>query len=154
MIRRPPRSTLFPYTTLFRSLSGLPAIRIQGLYLAVTTLSFGYAMENYVLNKGFFLGRILLPEGFTPDIVRPMLYGRWDLEDDRNYYYVCLAALALVMAAALAFRSNRSGRVVIATRDNQRAASSYAVNPVRIRLAAFSVSGGMAGLAGILLAYS
>src|SRR3712207_8560678 len=25
MIRRPPRSTLFPYTTLFRSLSALPA---------------------------------------------------------------------------------------------------------------------------------
>src|SRR5258705_3087264 len=33
MIRRPPRSTLFPYTTLFRSLSahGVQAIRIRGL---------------------------------------------------------------------------------------------------------------------------
>src|SRR2546422_4854379 len=27
MIRRPPRSTLFPYTTLFRSLTGLPGRR-------------------------------------------------------------------------------------------------------------------------------
>src|SRR2546422_8384778 len=27
MIRRPPRSTLFPYTTLFRSLSGLKILR-------------------------------------------------------------------------------------------------------------------------------
>src|SRR2546422_6830275 len=27
MIRRPPRSTLFPYTTLFRSLRFLPALR-------------------------------------------------------------------------------------------------------------------------------
>src|SRR2546430_11498031 len=26
MIRRPPRSTLFPYTTLFRSLDGVPAV--------------------------------------------------------------------------------------------------------------------------------
>src|SRR2546422_3254846 len=26
MIRRPPRSTLFPYTTLFRSLSGRPLV--------------------------------------------------------------------------------------------------------------------------------
>src|SRR3712207_8174584 len=26
MIRRPPRSTLFPYTTLFRSIQGLPAL--------------------------------------------------------------------------------------------------------------------------------
>src|SRR2546425_5229497 len=36
MIRRPPRSTLFPYTTLFRSLLGLNAIRLEGgLILAV-----------------------------------------------------------------------------------------------------------------------
>src|SRR6266496_4017351 len=29
MIRRPPRSTLFPYTTLFRSIPCLPVIRAQ-----------------------------------------------------------------------------------------------------------------------------
>src|SRR3712207_7839479 len=27
MIRRPPRSTLFPYTTLFRSILGIPGVR-------------------------------------------------------------------------------------------------------------------------------
>jgi branched-chain amino acid transport system permease protein len=52
-------------------LIGLPAIRIQGLYLAVTTLAFGYAMENYILNESFPIGRFLLPEGFTASIVRP-----------------------------------------------------------------------------------
>lgn len=132
---------------------GLPAIRIQGLYLAVTTLAFGFAMENYVLNKEYVLGDLLLPDGFSANLVRPLLYGRIDLESDRAYYYVCVVALALTMAAALAFRGNRSGRVLIATRDNQRAAAAYAVNPVRIRLAAFAVSGGMAGLAGTLFAY-
>src|SRR2546422_9272122 len=29
MIRRPPRSTLFPYTTLFRSLRGLPGVNFR-----------------------------------------------------------------------------------------------------------------------------
>src|SRR5438270_10242898 len=29
MIRRPPRSTLFPYTTLFRSLGFFPALRLS-----------------------------------------------------------------------------------------------------------------------------
>src|SRR5256885_9260437 len=29
MIRRPPRSTLFPYTTLFRSLSLVPAVIVE-----------------------------------------------------------------------------------------------------------------------------
>jgi branched-chain amino acid transport system permease protein len=132
---------------------GLPAIRIQGLYLAVTTLAFGYAMQNYVLNKNFWLGDLLLPDGFAAGLVRPHLYGRFDLESNRAFYLVCVAALALVMAAALAFRNNRSGRVLIATRDNQRAAASYGINAVRVRLAAFAVSGAIAGLAGTLFAY-
>jgi branched-chain amino acid transport system permease protein len=135
-------------------LIGLPAIRIQGLYLAVTTLAFGYAMQNYVLNPSFALGDLLLPDGRVGAIVRPMVYGRFDLEDNTNFYYACLIALVLVMAAALSFRSNRSGRVVIAMRDNQRAAASYSMNPIRVRLAAFAISGGMAGLAGTLFAYS
>src|SRR3989442_11939603 len=29
MIRRPPRSTLFPYTTLFRSMEGLPGLTVS-----------------------------------------------------------------------------------------------------------------------------
>src|SRR3712207_8090497 len=29
MIRRPPRSTLFPYTTLFRSSAALPRVRLR-----------------------------------------------------------------------------------------------------------------------------
>src|SRR3712207_9311263 len=32
MIRRPPRSTLFPYTTLFRSTNGLAPKRLQFVY--------------------------------------------------------------------------------------------------------------------------
>src|SRR3712207_7278913 len=35
MIRRPPRSTLFPYTTLFRSLEGLRTPRVSGLVASV-----------------------------------------------------------------------------------------------------------------------
>jgi branched-chain amino acid transport system permease protein len=135
-------------------LIGLPAIRIQGLYLAVTTLAFGYAMQNYVLNKNYWIGRHLLPTGLAPHLSRPVLYGRIDLENDRNFYYVCLVFLALSMAAALSLRRNHSGRVLIAMRDNQRAASSYSVSPVRTRLAAFAVSGACAGLAGVLFAYA
>ena len=83
-----------------------------------------------------------------------MLYGRIDVSGDRAFYYVCLVFLALVMMAALAFRRNRSGRVLIALRDNERAAAAFAVNPARTRLAAFAVSGGIAGLAGVLFAYA
>src|SRR3712207_9128249 len=39
MIRRPPRSTLFPYTTLFRSLGGTSGI--------------GKQVEQYIKSKGY-----------------------------------------------------------------------------------------------------
>jgi branched-chain amino acid transport system permease protein len=134
-------------------LIGLPAVRIQGLYLAVTTLAFGYAMSGYILKKNHWIGAHLLPTGFISKVQRPLLYGRIDLENDRTFYFLCLAFLVVVMLAAQAFRKNRSGRVLIAARDNQRAAPAYGVNLIRTRLAAFAVSGGIAGLAGVLLVY-
>jgi branched-chain amino acid transport system permease protein len=133
---------------------GLPAVRIQGMYLAVTTLAFGFAVQKYVLNRHYWLGKHILPSGLAAHLERPLLYGRFSLDDDRNMYFVCLAFLALAIFAAAAFRKNRSGRILIATRDNQRAAPAYAINIVRTRLAAFAVSGGIAGMAGVLLSYA
>ncbi len=43
--------------------------------------------------------------------------------------------------------------MLIALRDNQRAAASYSIAPIRTRLAAFAISGGFAGVAGVLMAY-
>jgi branched-chain amino acid transport system permease protein len=132
---------------------GLPAIRIQGLYLAVTTLAFGYAIQNYFLNPRYF-GKHLLPTGLSAHLSRPMLYERINLENDRTFYFVCLVFLAAAILMATWFRKNRSGRVLIAARDNQRAAPSYSINLVRTRLAAFAVSGAIAGMAGVLFAYA
>jgi branched-chain amino acid transport system permease protein len=110
-------------------------------------------MWKYVLNRHYWLGQHLLPNGLSAHLARPQLYGRIDLENNRTFYFVCLFFMLLVTLAALAFRRNRSGRVLIAARDNQRAAPAYAINLVRTRLAAFAVSGGIAGLAGVLFAY-
>ena len=45
MIRRPPRSTLFPYTTLFRSrIAGAPKDKSAGIYL--------YKHERQKVKKG------------------------------------------------------------------------------------------------------
>src|SRR5204863_6521463 len=134
-------------------LIGLPAVRIQGLYLAVTTLAFAYAVQGYALDRTSWVGERLLPKGLVTTFKRPLLYGRFDLENDQTFYYVCVIALLFAILAALAFRRNRSGRVLIAARDNQRAAPAYGINLVRTRLAAFAVSGGIAGLAGALFAY-
>src|SRR3712207_8893209 len=46
MIRRPPRSTLFPYTTLFRSAAQLLGLRRRGLYAAVGYDLAGHRAEH------------------------------------------------------------------------------------------------------------
>ncbi len=138
-------------------LIGLPAVRYSGMYLAVTTLAFSYAMTYYLMNTHYWIGAHLMPGGFAAPINRPALWGRITLGDigpNRNFYFVCLTCLALSMAAASSFRRMRSGRILIGVRDNPRAASSYSINVVRSRLAAFAVSGGIAGMAGVLLMYA
>jgi branched-chain amino acid transport system permease protein len=132
---------------------GLPAVRIQGLFLAVTTLSLAGATQYYFLKRNYSFGNLILPSEKNSRIGRPVLWERIDLGPERNYYFFCVVVLAIILLAAKSFRLHRSGRVVIATRDNQRAAPAFAINIVRTRLAAFAVSGAIAGVAGVLQVY-
>jgi len=133
---------------------GLPAIRIQGLYLAVTTLAFGYAIHDYILNVHYPIGKAIMPSGVRPHLFRPVIYGVVDLENNRNFYLACVVVLVLCMLAAYAFRRYRSGRILIAARDNPPAASSYGISITRSRMAAFAASGAIAGICGVMFAYS
>jgi branched-chain amino acid transport system permease protein len=132
---------------------GLPAARLRGMYLAVTTLALAAAMQSYVLQRQYVVHRLLLPHGEAPRIERPALYGVVDLTSDRAFYFVCVAFLIGVLFVVRRFRRSRSGRLVLAARDNPRAAASVGVNPATARLAAFALSGAIAALGGALLAY-
>jgi branched-chain amino acid transport system permease protein len=131
-------------------LIGLPAVRIQGLFLAVTTLAFSFTVENIVLNRTYVPW--LLPHDFT-FTQRPILYGRLSVASDVRFYYVALAILAVVLLCAHSLRKYRSGRVMIGMRENPRSMQAYGVNPARTRLAAFAISGFVAAVAGALLVY-
>ena len=124
---------------------GLTALRIRGLYLAVTTLAFAVVVSGVVLTRSY-LGK------YIPDRVgRPRLLFL-KTEDNRVYYYVCLAAVVLAWWCATGLRRSRTGRVLIATRDNERSAQAFGVNLVRTRLVTFAISGFMSAAAGVLLA--
>lgn len=123
-------------------LVGLPALRIKGLFLAVTTLAFAIMLDSYFFNTDRFSS--ILPT----TVERPLLWQRFDLQHNYDMYLVCLAFLVLSMLAAVGVRKARSGRVVIATRDNQRAADAAAVNTTAVKLSAFLLAGAIAGIAG------
>ncbi len=128
-------------------LVGIPALRLRGLNLAVSTLAMALTV-SLVLISGNYLGQAL-----PGSVQRPVLLGL-DLDDQRIYYYLCLALLASVLAATAALRRSRTARALIACRENEQAARALGVSPTRARLIAFAVSGALAGMAGALLAYN
>ena len=129
-------------------LVGIPALRVDGTALAVVTLAVAGTTSAYLLN-----GRelpFLQPAG---EVVRPVLYQRYDTAEPRTFYYFCLAVLAVGLLVAYGFRRSRTGRLLLATRDNPRAASAYGVGVSTTRLAGFAFSGALAALAGALSVY-
>lgn len=123
-------------------LVGVPALRIQGPFLAVTTLAFGVPVSTFLLNAAYF--PTLVPERFN----RPALFDRIDLSTPLSFYYFCLAFLALTVWLATNYRHTRAGRTALAVRDNWRGAASFSIDPVRAKLTAFALAGALAGIAG------
>ena len=123
-------------------LLGLPALRIRGLFLAVTTLAFAVALDSYFLNPTYF------NEWIPSPIVRPDLWQRWPLERARTMYFLCLGFLVLFAFLARGVRRARAGRVLIAARDNRKAAEAASVPTTGVILSGFVFSGILAGIAG------
>jgi ABC-type branched-subunit amino acid transport system ATPase component/ABC-type branched-subunit amino acid transport system permease subunit len=127
---------------LLAVLVGLPALRIRGLFLAVTTLALAVATDAFFLNPTNF--NSLIPA----TIQRPVLWKRFDLTSERSLYYLCLGVLVLVVIVVAGLRRTRPGRSMIATRENPRAAAAMAVPTTRVKLLGFITSGAIAGIAG------
>src|SRR5256884_7432351 len=99
MIRRPPRSTLFPYTTLFRS-KGKLGLLLPGMGAVSTTFMAG--VELIRRNKACPIGSVTQmgtirlgkrPEGRSPLIKKfvpladpkDLVFGGWDIFKDNAY---------------------------------------------------------------------
>lgn len=126
---------------------GLPALRIRGLFLAVTTMAFALAMSTYGLNPQYVHW---LPKG---RIDRPFILDRIATGSETRYYYVTLVGLAVAIWMVRGLRRSHAGRVLIGVRENERGAQSYGVNIVSAKLTGFAVSGFLAAFAGGLFVH-
>jgi branched-chain amino acid transport system permease protein len=126
---------------------GLPALRFRGLYLAVTTLAFSLVTTSYFLDRSHF-GWVR-----TARFERQPLLGRVDIGSELAMYHLSLGGLVLVAYILRRVRSTRTGRVMLAMRENELGAQAYGIGPVGVKLVAFAVSGATAAFAGGLLAY-
>ncbi len=126
---------------------GIPSLRWQGIFLAVTTLAVSLALTGYALNP---TESTWIPAG---SVFRRPLLGVWDLSGDTAMYEAVLAILVLSLVAVAGIRRSRVGRMLRAVRDNGAGAQAYGVRLPVANLVAFAVSGFLAGVAGALLVY-
>jgi ABC-type branched-subunit amino acid transport system ATPase component/ABC-type branched-subunit amino acid transport system permease subunit len=128
---------------------GLPALRVRGLALAVTTLGLAVIAPDWLYQQGWLGGT----SPFNAEVqTMTLLPGLGTIGSQLYLYYVVLVVLVLVMAAASTLRRSALGRVIIATRDNERAIASFGVKPSVVKLRVLALSGFVAATAGVFFA--
>ena len=120
----------------FALLIGIPALRLRGFFLALATMAFAFAAEQWLFTQSFLSNR---------NQVSPIL-GRGDL--NQPAYYLLLFTAAMVFVALRNLQGTKVARAFRAIRDSETTAVAMGIDPVRYKLLAFAVSGAIAGLAG------
>ena len=131
-------------------LFALPALRTRGVNLAVVTLAAAWAANDMIFTNSNFAGT---SSGLK--VGRAELFGL-DISGSTHperYAAFTLVVMVLAMIVVTNVRRGRLGRSMIAVRSNGRAAAASGVNVSRTKIIAFSISGALAGLGGVLLAY-
>ncbi len=141
-------------------LVGIPVLRLQGDYLAIVTLAFGEIIKNLLNNlyvgvdaKGLHFSMkdaqaLRLKDG-TVLINGPM--GAPGIEKLSTFFMGFLLVL-VVLTVTLNLIHSRTGRAIMAIRDNRIAAESVGINVTKYKLMAFVTSAGLAGMSGALYA--
>jgi ABC-type branched-subunit amino acid transport system permease subunit len=147
-------------TAVVSVLVGLCALRIRGLYLAVSTLAFALFMQTAVLATPCFTLPVLhrtictgLPNPQSTLVSRPSLFGL-NLSSESGFAWFSLALLVVSIFMVRVWRDRGVARKLIAVRDNEVAAGAGGIAVVRTKLLAFALSGFIAGYAGVCFAFA
>ena len=122
-------------------LIGLPALRLRGDYLAITTLAFGEIVKTIFQNvlPNVFGG----PTGFKA----PKFNGKY-------FYIICFIVVLVTLAVIQNLIRSKHGRAIKAIRDNEIAAKAMGINVTNYKLFVFIIAAVFAGIAGVLHSYT
>lgn len=130
-------------------LIGYPALRTQGHYFAIVTMSFCMIIWVVMTSWIKFTGG----EAGLMNIDRPSPLFGIDFADDRNFYYLILLGVLLSILVSYRIVHSRTGRALITIRENEQLAQAVGIPILRYKMLAFTVSAMMGGLAGALYAH-
>ncbi|HVT65101.1 MAG TPA: ATP-binding cassette domain-containing protein [Mycobacteriales bacterium] len=144
----------FPLALLYAGLAaglvsvliGLPALRIRGLMLTLTTLGFALATPNWLLTQGWMLGN-----GHDPG--QPIVFGR-ALDTGHEYYYFALTLFVIMLVMVYNLRRSGFGRLLVAIRDNEDNARAFTVKASVVKLQGYLIAGFVAGIGGAVFGHS
>lgn len=127
-------------------LLGLPALRLEGPYLAIATLGFGVTITQ-IIGKIKILGE---RQGLhAPDLH----IGGWQIATDKDFYFVLIPITVFLVIIARNIIKTKVGRAFISIRDAEIAASTVGVNLTVYKTLAFAVSAFYAAVGGGLYAF-
>jgi branched-chain amino acid transport system permease protein len=125
---------------------GLVSLRTTGIAFIMITLAFAQMLYFFVIALQKYGGE----DGLQ--MTGRSRLGGLDLDGRLTFYYLVLAALVAVIVFCRRLVESRFGMVLQGCRQNERRLQAIGFATSRYRLAAFVISGAIAGLAGVLLA--
>ncbi|MBI4742032.1 MAG: branched-chain amino acid ABC transporter permease [Betaproteobacteria bacterium] len=131
---------------LLALLIGAISLRTRGVYFIMITLAFAQMAFYLVVSLKSWGG----DDGLS--LAQRSTLGWLDLKDDAVFYYVVLALLAFVLFAFDRFAHARFGRVIQGIRENETRMEALGYPVFAYKLVCFALGGGLAGLAGALIA--
>jgi branched-chain amino acid transport system permease protein len=130
-------------------LFGLPALKLEGHYLALATFALALSVPQILKYKwledltggvqGIVLSKPEVPFGLP-------------LNEDQWLYYYCLVVMVLLYWAAANILNSRSGRAMMAIRDQYMAADTMGIDTALYKTVTFGISAAYTGIAGALSA--
>ncbi|MBQ7885949.1 MAG: branched-chain amino acid ABC transporter permease [Clostridia bacterium] len=135
-------------------LIGIPVLRLRGDYLAIVTLAFGEIIRNlinciYFSVDGTDLNFAFLDPNLPGKLIINGPMGATGIKKLATFEVGFLLVM-FTLIVVLNLINSRSGRAIMAIRDNRIAAESVGINVTKYRMLAFVVSAALAGMAGAL----
>ena len=145
---------------LFGLIIGIPILRLRGDYLAIVTLAFGEIIKN--ICGSIYLGydSTGLHASFNPlemDADGTLLInGPLGISGvpKQSTFIIGFVLIMITIFVCVNFINSRTGRAVMAIRDNRIAAESIGINITKHKLIAFCLSAFFAGIAGVLYSHN
>jgi branched-chain amino acid transport system permease protein len=147
-----PLFVTFPFSFAVAAVAGYlitrPILHLRGDYLAIVTIAFGEVVRIVLVNNLF--GITGGANGLS-GIDRPVIFGL-ALRQPIYHYYLALIFVVITILAVRRLEHSRLGRAWMYVREDEVAAEAMGIDTTRVKLLAFVIGSGWAGLAGALYA--